>query len=423
MAPKFNKEYIGYSFQPEVKNVFRLSLAFAKAAAKNQDDKTDNLVLSPYNALMALSMVAKAAGTETRAEMAKTLFNVAPEQLDDEISRLMAINTAMLEANKDQVTLKTANAVWTNSNLLDLAPGYAAALKKEFSAEVSAQDFNNPATVDAINQWASDNTNKLIEKVLEELSGDDLAVLASALYFKGDWTHQFDVEKTRSEVFTNDQAQALVTKMMQQTFDEEGAVRYQEGEDYEAIALTYGKEDQNNNTYPTMRLVLVRPTDENVSATDFLAAQGDDGLPAWSDMRMFENAIGSVRLPHIDIAQKHDLIPVLEDAGIKKAFDSSAADFTAMVDGQARPHISKVSHDVVFKTDEKGSEAAAVTTIIMTLECAFAPPRQIDVRMDRSFVLMLQDVKTGLPLFIGAVNKPNDKMTPARTCGTPAPRR
>ena len=423
MARHINKEYIGYSFQPEVKNVIRLSLAFAKAAAKNQTDKNDNLVLSPYNALMALSMVAKAAGSETRAEMAQTLFGVAPADLDAEIARLMAINTAMLDANKDQVTLKTANAVWTNSNLLDLAPGYAAALKKEFDAEVSAKNFADPATVDAINQWASDNTNKLIEKVLEELSGDDLAVLASALYFKGDWTHQFDVSKTRDELFTADQAQALVTKMMQQSFDEEGAVKYQQGDDYEAIALTYGKEDYDNRLSPTMRLVLVRPTNENVSAADFLSSQGDDGLPAWSDIYMFEDAVGSVRLPHIDIKQTHDLIPVLEDAGIKKAFDQNAADFGAMVDGKASPHISKVSHDVVFKTDEKGSEAAAVTAIVMTLECVRMPPRQIDVRMDRSFVLMLQDVKTGLPLFIGAVNKPNDKMTPARTCGTPAPRK
>jgi serine protease inhibitor len=45
------------------------------------------------------------------------------------------------------------------------------------------------------------------------------------------------------------------------------------------------------------------------------------------------------------------------------------------------------------------------------------PPRQIDLKFDRSFVLALQDIETGAVLFAGAVNKPNGDMKPA----APAP--
>ena len=283
MARHIQEEYIGYSFKEEVKNVIKLSLAFAKAAANNQSDKEDNLVLSPYNATMALSMVAKAAGGETRAEMAQTLFGTTPENLDAEIAKLMALNTEVLEANKDQVTLKTANAVWANSEQVELDAGYTGALKREFDADVTAQPFSDPATVEAINEWASDNTNKLINSIIEELGPDDLAVLASALYFKGDWTNKFDKEETKDQTFTADQAKHALTKMMSQTFDEEGALRYQEGADYDAFSLTYGKEDRDAGLQPTMRLVLVRPTDNNVTATEWLAKQANGKLPAWSD--------------------------------------------------------------------------------------------------------------------------------------------
>jgi len=131
-------------------------------------------------------------------------------------------------------------------------------------------------------------------------------------------------------------------------------------------------------------------------------------------------SIGSVELPRLDIKQKFDLIPALRDMGIDKAFGGGS--FDNMVEkGGDRLFVSKVSHDTVFKTDEVGSEAAAVTTAVMTLESVRMPPVQVDVKMDRSFLFALQDVKTNAVLFIGAVNKPNDDVKPAKAPKAKAP--
>jgi serine protease inhibitor len=403
----------GQYLKPEVKNVIRLTLAFAKAVGQNQDDKGENLVVSPYNAAACLSMVAKGADTLTREEMAKTLFGTDGEGLDKAVADYAKLNAEMLKANEGKVTLSTANGVWTNQALVNLREEYAADLKKTMGAEISAEDYADPATVQKINDWASDNTNGLIKKVLEELNPDDAAVLASSLYFKGKWTNQFDKGLTEDKTFASDGNALSTTPTMHQDFKDEGAMRYKKGKDFEAVTLTYGEQDEDNDKYPSMRLIMVRPTDDSVSARDWLASQAGDKTPGWLVPYGFQDAIGSIELPRMDIKQTHDLIPALKDMGIRQAFKEGAADFTRMVDeGGKSLYVSQVTHDIVFKTDEVGSEAAAVTVAKMTLECVHAPPVQIDLKLDRSFVFALQDVQTNAVIFVGAVNKPNNEMTP-----------
>ena len=136
-----------------------------------------------------------------------------------------------------------------------------------------------------------------------------------------------------------------------------------------------------------------------------------DAVPAWLESRIYEKAVGTVELPHIDIKQKFDLIPALNDLGISDAFGSQA-DLSPMIESKRALYVSQVSHDVVFKTNEEGSEAAAVTTAGMMLLSMPAPPREIDFKLNRSFVLAVQDIDTGAVLFTGVVNKPNQDMKP-----------
>ncbi|MEZ0226952.1 MAG: serpin family protein [Alphaproteobacteria bacterium] len=404
----------GQYLEPEVRNVIKLTLAFAKAVGQNQSDKSENLVVSPYNAVACLSMVAKGADTLTREEMAKTLFGTDGKGLDKAAGDYAAMNTKILDANKGQVELTTANGVWTNQDLVTLRDTFAQDLKKTFGAEISGEDYSDPATVDKINAWADKNTNGLIKEVLKQLDPNDAAVLASSLYFKGKWTNPFDVKLTEDKTFTSDGNVKSTTPTMHQDFAEDGAMRYQKGRDYEAVTLTYGEEKQEGREmrYPSMRIVLVCPTDDGVSARDWLATQADGKVPAWlSPYGGYQDAVGSIELPRMDIKQKHDLIPALKNMGIQQAFKEGAADFTRMVEaGGDRLFVSQVSHDIVFKTDEKGSEAAAVTVAKMSLECMRPDPVNVAVKLDRSFVFALQDVQTNAVLFIGAVNKPNNEM-------------
>ncbi|MEZ0261200.1 MAG: serpin family protein [Alphaproteobacteria bacterium] len=409
----------GAHLSPEVKNTIRLTLAFTKAVGADQKDKADNLVVSPYNALAALSMVAKGANGKTRDEMAEVLFGVKGKDLDASAKSYVDLNEQVLAANKGSVELTTANGIWVNKKEITLDATFAKDMKGEFKAEISEENFGKP-TVDKINKWAGDNTKGLINEVLKELKPDDLAVLASALYFKGQWTHKFDKKLTEDKGYTQDGGAVSKTATMHQDFGRQQDFRIVQGKDFDAVALNYGEKDPKNGKNPTMRIVLVRPKDNSVSARDWLAAQSTGKVPAWLDAYAYQNATGSVELPRLDIKQTFDLIPAMQDMGMKQAF-TDAADFSKMVTKDSgKLKIGKISHDTVFKTDEEGSEAAAVTVVGMRRSASIPQPiPHLDVKFDRSFAFALQDIETGAVLFMGAINKPNDAMKPEAAAKKP----
>jgi len=412
--PENTEVEYGKQYKPEVQNVIRLTLAFAEAVGRHQQDKSDNLVLSPYNAMAAISMAAKGADGKTRDELAQALYGADGKALDVAATDYATLNKDILQANKGQVELTTANGIWLNRDIVTLRDDFADDMKATFDAEISAEDFADKKTVDKINKWAGDNTKGLIPKVLDQLKEDDAAVLASALYFKGQWTHKFDKTLTEKKDYVQDGGAVKQTPTMRKDFVRRDELTFNVGDDYEAVALTYGEKNSEEGKQPTMRIVLVRPTDENVSARDWLASQAGGKIPAWLDDAAFRAAVGSVELPRLDIKQNFDLIPAMKDLGVKEAFNKRGADFTKMAqqDGE-KLFIGKISHDTVFKTDEEGSEAAAVTVVGMVRATSIQmPPPRMDIKLDRSFVFALQDVETGAVLFIGAVNKPNADMQP-----------
>ncbi len=398
----------------------RFNIAFTKSAIK-RNIANDNILLSPYNVMACLSMVAVGSDTKTREEISTVLYNASAEELEAVVREYVAFNQHLLEINKSSVELKTANAVWSNSNMAKLADDYVGFVKGVMGSDVEAKDFADTATVDEINQWASDNTNKLITEIIEELNADDFAVLASALYFKGIWTNKFDKSLTEDKPFTHDNGFVSITKMMSQSFEQEDeTLTAVDTPDYTAVAMTYGQKDQDNGVYPTMRLVVVRPKDDTVSAKDFLMALDDTKEPQFLN-RWYSPAYGSVELPHMDMKEKLDIIKPLQDMGIRSAFEKNSADLSKMVNnGNRGLYVSEATHDVVFKSDEEGSEMAAVTMMRISLESVGPMPVQVDFKADRSYVVALQDMQTGAVIFMGAVNKPNEAMRPARKCGNEA---
>jgi serine protease inhibitor len=379
-----------------------VTLTMAGSVLKSQEDKSDNLVLSPYNAITNMALVASGAAGKTQEEMAAAIFG-RPLDTDDATRSLAALNASLLQANKGTVELLTANGIWVNNKMAALSDAYAAQAKDNFDAVADNADFSDKATVDAINKWASDNTKGLIGKIVNELKPEDAMVLASALYFKGKWAFPFDKTLTKDKTFTADGGKKFKTPMMHKEFDSEGDITWKAGTNYEAVALSYGTEEKR-----TMRLILLRPTDEKTSARDWLA--GTVGDTGWLAGENYEGVKGAVELPRLDIAQRHDLVPALKNMGIKTAFEGSA-DFKPMVTKESSAlFISAVSHDIVFKTDEEGSEAAAVTTTMMAGTGMPREPKIVNLKLDRSFVFALQDISSGLVLFVGAVNKPNADM-------------
>jgi serine protease inhibitor len=106
------------------------------------------------------------------------------------------------------------------------------------------------------------------------------------------------------------------------------------------------------------------------------------------------------------------LAKTLQALGMKSAFDipQGSANFDKIAPRKPNDYlyISKVFHKTFIAVDEKGTEAAAATAVVMMRATAIARPKPqpIEVKIDRPFVYAIQHVPSGVCLFLGRVTDP-----------------
>jgi serpin B len=111
----------------------------------------------------------------------------------------------------------------------------------------------------------------------------------------------------------------------------------------------------------------------------------------------------TLALPKFQFESKFGLRDQLVTLGMQDAFDPNTADFSGMTEKNDL-FISAVIHKAFVAVDEKGTEAAAATAVVM--ETAMAPMSDVRLTIDRPFIFLIRDVPTGQILFIGRVLNP-----------------
>ena len=108
-------------------------------------------------------------------------------------------------------------------------------------------------------------------------------------------------------------------------------------------------------------------------------------------------------LPRFAIQTETDLGETLSALGMPLAFDPERADFSGITT-EERLYVSAVVHQANIQVDEKGTEAAAATAVVMAASAMPADP--VTLRVDRPFLFAVRDVPTGAILFLGQVTDP-----------------
>ncbi|HLE69517.1 MAG TPA: serpin family protein, partial [Vicinamibacteria bacterium] len=121
--------------------------------------------------------------------------------------------------------------------------------------------------------------------------------------------------------------------------------------------------------------------------------------------RSVNSAEVALALPRFRVESSFALRESLSRIGIKGAF-APGADFTR-VSEEPGFALGNVLHKAVVNVDERGTEAAAVTAMVMLGAAARKPPRPIEFRVDRPFLFLIEDKPTGTILFLGRVLDPS----------------
>lgn len=362
------------------------AFGFALLDELRADSDEPNVVLSPLSAGAALSLVLAGAADETADEIADTLGIASDAPVDGRVGALLV---ALAEG--DDVDLTLANAVWTLPGY-PLTDEFRATAGDALGATVDELDLADAGEVDAIDDWADERTDGLVDEITETLGLPDpqaVAVLANATHFAGTWTTEFDPDETHEGEFTRDDGSTVAAELMEAD-DMDVAVAAEPDDGVMLARLPYGESER-------FGFEVLVPTDDTPIA-EVLDEVDADRWRELSDQAAEEEDLRVV-LPRFDVESEHDLVGPLQALGIERAFGQSS-DFTPM--SPRNPFLGEVAQKAVVEVDESGTQAAAVTGAVM-LESA---PAISEVVVDHSFAFAVRDTELGVSLFLGVVDDP-----------------
>ncbi len=351
-----------------------------------------NYMFSPVSIKMALALAANGADGETRAEIlnaagiddlekyneyAQNLISAYAAVSDEEEKPKKSDEYEMYGEKHEKTQLSIANSVWLNKDKADgisFLDSYISGVQKYYYAEASAVDNND--AVNKINSWCSAKTKGKIPSIID--SPEFLAALVNAVYFKAEWVNQFDEYATREDKFTDRNGSTQTVDFMQQTED----FAYYEDNDIQLVKMPYS----------------------GGRASMYVALSGDKRVDITPYIEKMNVETVHIKMPKFKIEYSETINSMLNKLGIEKAFVGGKADFTKMLQGGTNEfYISKVLHKTYIDVDENGTEAAAVTAMMLEAACIADPEEPVikEFIADKPFGYYIIDNDTKEILFMG----------------------
>ncbi len=342
-----------------------------------QEDKSQ--ILSPLSITYALSLLNNGAMGETQQEINQTLgfFETDIDSINVFCKKMLEESPTLDKGTKVLI----GNTIYTNKGYT-LKSDFVKKAKEYFDATPESRDFHDGKTLNVINRWASDHTNKMIEQVLDEqtFNPDAVSYLLNAIYFKGSWAKKFDKKQTKEETF-NGSGKAM---MMSQ----EEKLYYADNEYFSSVELPYG-----NGSF---RMTVMLPHEDKTidDVLDYLSSK------TWRDNgNWMRKCLVDLKLPRFETKTDMELNKIMQKLGITKAF-TNAAEFDRFCDISTK--IDLIKQVARIKLDEEGTEAAAVTVIGSKVASA-APrePERVVFHADRTFLYVISEQSSEAIFFIG----------------------
>jgi len=367
----------------EAENEFGLEL-FQKIYA--QEEKYDNIMVSPLSVSLALAMTYNGANGETQTAMEETLkvYGLTPDEINESYATLVEA----LKSLDPKVVLEIANAIYYREDF-SVEDDFITTNRNYYDAEVEALDFNaTEQALKTINNWVADKTHDKIDKILDNISGDQVMFLLNAIYFNGIWQTKFDKDDTEDLPFYLEIGSAINVPTMKKT----ESLPYYSNSLYSAVKLAYGAGNYN--------MFVFLPNAEN-TVEDIVNELSTSSWESW--MENFTDSVNlDLQLPRLKYKYEIKLNEVLSDMGMGIAF-TSGADFTG-INKAGGLNIDYVKHKTFIEVNEKGTEAAAVT--IVAIELTAVGSGNLQFKVNRPFLYAITEKDTGAILFMGTVKNP-----------------
>ncbi len=361
-------------------------------------DRPTNLCLSPFSIWLALGLLQPGARGRTREELdgllgadatseARTLRETLAERAQG------CVVWDEQDAANYGFNLRVANNVWVQTGY-PLQRDYCAALERSFGVVPASLDFGaDPGTAASeINQWVSAQTEARIEQIISRRVLGPLTrlVLANAVYFKAAWCDEFHEHGTRVRPFYLSSGEQVEAWSMSSIRDAD----YADVDGVQLISLPYVRRE--------LELAVILPPRGHFEPFDRgLTAQTVQVLLDRKRQRNLD-----IALPRFTFETSMELTAQLGALGVVQALSPSAD--LGGISTEPGVNLSQVLHKTFLDVNEKGTEAAAVTAIVMAGCAPGEPPKPIPFHVDSPFYMLIRDVPTNTWLFFARVLDPRD---------------
>lgn len=346
------------------------------------EPEKQNVFTSPLSVSYALGMTYNGASGQTRLDMADVLGygGLTGKEINESYKGLMSV---LGELDPD-VVFRIANSIWyrlgkpVREEFIDITRTY-------FDALVREMDWSMPGAADTINAWIEEHTNGKITNIISPPISEDIAMfLINAIYFNGAWTVAFDPESTVTGSFFLSDDSTVGCDMMRRA----DTIGYFYNDLFQAAELPYGD--------GSFSMIILLPLWEK-TVDDIVAELTPGNWAAWTGQ------LGDCEIPFSMPKFKFDygtrLDFVLKQMGMAIAWDPYARGFCNMF-ADSIGWIDEVRHKAFVQVDENGTEAAAVTVVLM------ADSIMSSMTVNRPFLFVIHERESGTILFMGRVAEP-----------------
>ncbi|KAK2856517.1 hypothetical protein Q5P01_005252 [Channa striata] len=343
-----------------------------------------NIFFSPLGISNALSVLSAGASGETHRQLFSTLGYSTLNQTQVNKAYEHFLHTLGHGHENEQVNV--GNAVALRSGFKPERQ-YLSVVRHYFLSDIFEVDLSKLDEAAAeINKFIANKTQNKIEDAVKDLDSDMRMMLINYVYFKGEWGTPFSPRMTHKADF---HVNATTTVQVDMMTNEDVYDIYRDTENHTTVVqLPY-----KGNTF----MMIVLPDEDKMEEVEGYISR--DYVRHWH--KSVKGSCVNLSLPKFSISADYSLDNTLKEMGIIDAFEDRA-DFSGLSEAEDLK-VTTVSHQAVLNVDESGTEAAAATTVQISVKSAcFSEP----IKVTRPFFAFIVEKPTRTLLFMAKINNP-----------------
>ena len=343
-----------------------------------------NVMISPASVSIAMGMAYNGAEGSTMDAFEEVLNyeGLTREEVNEITRELIHVLVTNLNGN----LLEIANSLWYDERF-PVEPEFIKLNSHYYDAGVNELDFRSTEAVNTINDWVSENTHGKIDEIIDSIDPAVMMILINAIYFNCVWDIEFNPDDTHQANFYGEDGSIKGEVDMMYL---ESSFKVAITDSFKAVELPY-----KNGKFIMYLFLPSEGSSVNQLVEKLDGATWNTWIAGFNEMEDFK-----VYMPRFEFEFERSLGDDLKEMGLDIAF-TEQADFSGI--SAIALYIADVIHKTYIKVNEEGTEAAAVTGVVM--EVTSINPMN-EIRLDHPFLFAITENSSKSILFMGKVAGP-----------------